>query len=84
MTTERGRRPRRRHAAAGGRILIGGLSASVLVGLIGAMARAERPVTTGPPPAVAGATAPAGSGRLPPTVRVTRPTSPPTTTSHAS
>jgi hypothetical protein len=85
MTTERSRRPRRPHAAVGGRVLVGGLSASVLVGLIGFMARAEPPATTGsPPPVVAGSTAPASSSRVPPTVRVTRPGTPPTTMSHAS
>jgi hypothetical protein len=44
MTTERlSPRRRRPHAAAGGRVLVGGLSVSLLLGLIGAMIRAEQP-----------------------------------------
>ena len=83
MTTERGRRRRRRHAAAGGRILVGGLSASLLVALVGAMARTERPASPGPSPVVAGPAAPAPRPGAP-GVRVTRTTTPATTTSHAS
>jgi hypothetical protein len=94
MTTEPGRRPRRGHAAAGGRILVGGLSLSVLAGLIGAMARSERPATPAPPPAVAApdaaatqvspATRTPAAPVVPPPVHVTRPTTPPTTTSHGT
>jgi hypothetical protein len=79
-------------------VLIGGLSASVLVGLIGSMARAERPASTDPPPVVAGSTAPATTQPrsptrapaapqapvVPPDVQVTRPTTPPITTSHGT
>src|SRR5262245_34948647 len=84
MTTERGSRPRRSHAAAGGRLLIGGLSASVLIGLIGAMARAERPPSTAqaPPVVVAGPTVPATQPTSPSAPAVTEP--PPTTQAPAT
>lgn len=90
MTTD-GARPRRRrpHAAAGGRLLVGGLSLSLLVGLVGAMVRGDRSsaaptVSTDPTASIpAGPTATAGP-QVPPTVQVTRPTTPPVTTSHAT
>jgi len=92
MTTDRSRAPRRRrpHAAAGGRLVVGGISLSLLVGLIGAMARSDGPAaasadvatttsTSSAPPAASGAPVP-----VPAPVQVTRPTAPPVTTSHAT
>jgi hypothetical protein len=92
MTTER-RRRRRGHAAAGARVLVGGVSVSVLVGLIGAMARSERPTPAERPPVVAGAQAGATSSQSAATARptlpgappvVSRPTTPPTTLSRGT
>lgn len=55
-----GRRPRthRRHAATGGRILAGSLSAAAALGLMGAMAQAASPSTDAPTATVSDAAAP--------------------------
>lgn len=45
MTTDGRRRVRRRHAATGGRILAGSLSAAAALGLMGAMAHTASPTT---------------------------------------
>ena len=86
MTTDRpaARRPRRPHAAAGGRLLVGGLSLSLLVTLVGGMVRGDRPsaTTTLAPNTTTGPTT--APPPVPPPPQVTRPTAPPVTTSHAT
>jgi hypothetical protein len=90
-----GRRRRRRHAAIGARIMAAGLSASITLGLVGALARAGRTDSTGgtavtpestvvvrrtPAPTASGAPAPTA----PSVPSVTATTAPPVTSSQAS
>jgi hypothetical protein len=102
MTTDRPRPPqrhrprpprrRRPHAAAGGRLVVGGLSLSLLVGLVGAMVRGDRSAAAStvngrPPAASTSSGSPGASGApvpVPPPIQVTRPSGPPVTTSHAT
>jgi hypothetical protein len=90
-----GRRRRRRHAAIGARIMAAGLSASITLGLVGALARASKTDSTGgtaitPAPAVVvrRTPAPTASGAPVPTAPsvppVTATNAPPVTSSHAS
>jgi hypothetical protein len=82
------RRPHRRHAATGGRILAGSLSAAAALALMGAMAHATSPSTDAPTPTTApGATAPtarAADVAAPAAPRVTPTAAAPVTTSRGS
>ena len=90
MTTERPlRRPKRAHAAAGGRILAAGLSASAALALVGAMAGPTPATPTGAPAAptvvvVRRTSGSPASATAEPAPAVTPTAAPPVTTSQAS
>jgi hypothetical protein len=92
MTTEphAGRPRRRRHAAAGGRILVAGMSAGAAILLVGVMGapRSGQPGGQPDPPAAVAVRQPVGDGagvRSVPTAPLVTPSdAPPVTTSQAS